>query len=420
VSKFETAPIVIHNHTTSELIAVHVQDLNDAGQPMGPGPEAFATPVLMRSASGDRSIPVLGSWRTGQFRLTGEFANGDIYECDYLRPPADATVLGDHELIAVGTTAPRYRVMCHNDPRQTVFDISSIVSGRNWMSVLNGSTTLDALSIPGTHDTCSLWGGDMVQCQTTGLRDQLDAGVRFIDIRCKHENNLFPIYHGIIWQHLYFDTGVLDVCTDFLGTNPNECIIMSIKSEGESNCTRSFADTFTWYVQNSSAQWYSGSSIPTLDQVRGRIVLFRRFGDALGRGIDASPWSDNATFDIDNNAALSVQDNYVVPTVCDMSKKWGHISALLDRSRDRTSPRWYINFTSGSSSGAYPNAVAKGCSPNVGMNDELKTYLRTNTTGIVGSVLMDFQEYPGCSSLVRSIYERNEPAPEHWTGAVTD
>jgi 1-phosphatidylinositol phosphodiesterase len=64
---------------------------------------------------------------------------------------------------------------------------------------------------------------------------------------------------------------------------------------------------------------------------------------------------------------FEVQDQYQVPTILVFSidPKWNAISTLLDRAKSDLSDTWYINFVSGTSSGAYPNAVADRINPRV-------------------------------------------------------
>ena len=52
--------------------------------------------------------------------------------------------------------------------------------------------------------------------------------------------------------------------------------------------------------QNISGFFYFDDRIPTLGEVRGKIVVVRRF-DLDGsdpRGLTAKPWADNATFNV--------------------------------------------------------------------------------------------------------------------------
>ena len=271
-------------------------------------------------------------------------------------------------------------------------------STESWMTALPDTRLLSQMSIPGTHDTCALLGGDLFECQTMPLMDQLNAGIRFIDIRCRHIGDVFAIHHDRVYQGIEFGEGVRDVCLRFLEEHPGECIIMSVKEEYQpAHNTRSFEATFDWYLEGNRNRWYLGNTVPALGDVRGKIVLFRRFSaTAPVLGIDASRWPDDVTFAINNSAHLKVQDEYVVPTVFAIPKKWDKIKVLLDEAGSATDDRWYVNFSSGTSggAGAYPYTVAKGSPGITGENDHLHVYLSTPPAGKVGTILMDFPEYP--------------------------
>ena len=62
-------------------------------------------------------------------------------------------------------------------------DGSAQVYHQAWMSHVPSNFKLSYLSLPGTHDTMSRTGGDAVQTQSMDLQNQLDAGIRVLDIR---------------------------------------------------------------------------------------------------------------------------------------------------------------------------------------------------------------------------------------------
>ncbi|WP_233498140.1 phosphatidylinositol-specific phospholipase C domain-containing protein, partial [Listeria innocua] len=94
--------------------------------------------------------------------------------------------------------------------------IKNSVTTKQWMSALPDTTNLASLSIPGTHDTMS-YNGDMTwtltkplaRTQKMSLYQQLEAGIRYIDIRAK--DNL-KIYHGPIYLNASL-SGVLETIT---------------------------------------------------------------------------------------------------------------------------------------------------------------------------------------------------------------
>lgn len=220
----------------------------------------------------------------------------------------------------------------------------------NWMNELPGGIEISEIDIPGTHDTCSFYGGDFVECQLMGLKEQLEAGIRFVDIRCKHKEDKFAIFHGNISQKQNFEEDVRNVCQEFLKLHPSECIIMSIKQEGkDAKCTRIFEETLDSYLNGHQIYWYLENRVPTLGEVRGKIVLLRRYEpSARLLGIDISPWEDNTTFWDKPGSAIDfyVQDNWKV--FSNRDEKWDAIKNALNYANKRKSKEEIVlNFASG-------------------------------------------------------------------------
>jgi len=261
----------------------------------------------------------------------------------------------------------------------------------SWMSYVPDATPINQLSIPGTHDSGARHEpvSGTAKTQDLTIIEQLEAGVRFLDIRCRHYQDAFVIHHGAIYQHLNFDD-VLHACKQFLTANPSETIVMSIKQEhtAEGN-TRTFPEEFQRYVNKDQALWYLSPGIPTMGDVRGKIVLFKRFGSPEVQGIDAShDWADKATFTIQNNDyRLRVQDEY---EVSNNNTKIQRISSLFQESlqADGSQPTLYVNFASGYRKilGLIPNI------PDVAnvVNPWLSNYFNTAQAGRYGIIPMDF------------------------------
>jgi 1-phosphatidylinositol phosphodiesterase len=274
-------------------------------------------------------------------------------------------------------------------------------AGNNWMSTLDGTLPLSQFSIPGTHDSGATVEpiSGTAKAQNLSIGDQLNAGIRFLDVRCRHINNAFAIHHGQVYQNLNFDD-VLNATFGFLNSNPNETVIMSVKQEyTDSGDTRSFEDTFDAYVAQNPTKWLLTSSIPTLSAARGKIVLFRRFGASrTPKGIDASNWPDDTSFSTDST--LRVQDHY---NVSNNDTKWGYIQAVLNEAYYGGPNTLYVNFSSGVQSIiGIPNIT--GVSNNI--NPRVATYFSTHTSGRFGALLMDFADATKASA----IYATNAPA----------
>jgi 1-phosphatidylinositol phosphodiesterase len=268
------------------------------------------------------------------------------------------------------------------------------VSGNNWMSALDDQLMLSQLTIPGTHDAMAQYEpvSGTARCQNLGLGDQLRAGVRFIDIRCRHLNDSFVIHHDLVYQHANFDD-VIGAVAGFLNDNPSETVIMSVKEEyTASGNTRSFEQTFNAYVAKNPRLWNLASGIGTLGNARGKITLLRRFKGAA-QGIDASVWSDNTTFTV---GSLRVQDNYKISST---GNKWSQVSSLLDEARNGDQSTLYVDFASGTQSFVgVPNIP----SVSGAINPKLSSYF-TNVSGRYGIVAMDFVD----SGRAAQIYNAN-------------
>lgn len=260
----------------------------------------------------------------------------------------------------------------------------------SWMSGLQDNISISKISIPGTHDSGARVDAPVVtgtaKTQDLSIAEQLNAGVRFLDIRCRHIDNSFTIHHGPIYQNLNFDD-VLNACYAFLESHPSETIIMSVKEEHDpSNTTRSFEKTFDSYVQKNPSKWNLGTNIPTLGEVRGKIRLLRRFSAETAKGINATAWADNTTFEINNpGASLKVQDYYKVTNNDD---KWNGVSSLLNEAKNSNNERLFINFTSGYKPGIFGIPSIPTVSNNI--NPKLKAFFQANTHGSYGTMPIDF------------------------------
>ncbi len=270
-------------------------------------------------------------------------------------------------------------------------------SDPGWMAEQDDTTLLSALSVPGTHDSGARFepAPGIARTQTLTIAEQLDAGVRYLDIRCRHFEDAFLIYHGSIDQNQSYDE-VLATLTTFLAEHPTETIIASVKEESlPQNNTRTFAQTFDSYLDQNPNLWYLGDRIPELGEVRGKIVLLRRFDTPRTTlGLDASPWLDSTTFSVSGAAAMRIQDAYMV-TSNDM--KWAAITALLDEAKAEPPATLFLDYTSG-----YQTMNALPSIPIVAddINARLDAYLATGS-GHLGVLVMDHLTADRAAAVVR-------------------
>lgn len=272
----------------------------------------------------------------------------------------------------------------------------------DWLSFLSDDKLLSQITIPGSHDSGAARDFVYSQTQTLSISRQLSIGVRVLDIRCRlnsAETGL-SIYHGVISQNLTFDE-VLKACEDFLAAHPDETILMSIKEE-EENDSR-FERIVRSYLTKNPSLWYTKNSLPTLGEVRGKIVLLRRFSANGELGINlADGFSDNTSFSLNNGVSCRIQDYYEVELGTD--EKWKQIETLLRYANSSAGKKVLcINFTSGYISTLFGLPNITGVSDVI--NPQLLTTFSQASFGHYGLILSDFVS----SELAEAIFRTNFP-----------
>lgn len=202
---------------------------------------------------------------------------------------------------------------------------SSYVDGPCWMSHVDDDKYLDELSIPGTHDsgTCSVDNdtepqSSQVKCQQDYIPTQLLEGIRYFDIRLGKGNDP-GICHGDFYlfkkdgYYLHL-SDVIGYFKTFLSENPREALIM-LASRGNDEATDDSVTTaFAKVMADNPDLFYTSSHVPTLGEVRGKIVLLRRFGldgnsvDGHTWGLDLTEWDDKIKVHSDSTTMCLVQD----------------------------------------------------------------------------------------------------------------
>lgn len=283
-----------------------------------------------------------------------------------------------------------------------------------WMRWVPDSVPISLLSIPSSHDSMARIGGPLAITQSLALADQLEAGIRALDIRARHVGDRFNIYHGIVDQGFTFED-VLNSCNAFLALNPTETIFIDLSANGvpaAKDCTREFHETFKWYRDESGLGGrilnlpYSRSrdfDMP-LGEVRGKIVIIVNFAcitcGLIGGDIDGNDYSDmNTYFDID--------------------KKWKSIvdhAFIIDAGDAGT---MYGNSSTGYSDngGLFPIDVATGILGYEGIPSRLQKFLfNGNQKRTVGMFWMDF---PG-PALIGTIIAHNLKFTTNLTAVAGD
>lgn len=320
-------------------------------------------------------------------------------------------------------------------PEATVDDF---ITHSSWMSGIPDNARVTTLSIPGTHDSCSIEGPlGFAKTQNLDLADQLNAGIRFLDIRLAHyQDNLFAHHNAVHMEKSYAE--ILDICSDFLTKNPTEAVFMSVKEEGRFDSalgrfapseafgkfrrdpvnwvirTDSFEEAFkvrTWqHIKDPSLFYNFPAPRPdggpaaidhaltpktTLGEIRGKIVLIRRFDGARHIGSDFTDWPKNQHFKSNADLAYSVEDCYLNPGE---ENKYDCIVAHIEEARKGDPSDLYITFASavGMRAARYSKII----------NKYLNVYLAGLPRGRVGIVVMDYFELP--RQLVSNVIKINQ------------
>lgn len=247
----------------------------------------------------------------------------------------------------------------------------AVKSQREWMKNIDGSTPISAINIPGTHDACTAnvegsWNesDNHVACQKYFIREQLEVGVRAFDLRMLYKDikDKDGNDEGLVMLHgssafvchtedtnknaenLKFEE-VMAYYKDYLTEHPSETIIVTFKHDSDDNfdeTVNEFKNVLAKYnktdkdgnivydengkpINTLMFDWDTlpeDQSVPTLDQVRGKVVGFSRMSGATGGiyGPDLSGWdkkydpgkSSNAQIISveDTTPKVYVQDNY--------------------------------------------------------------------------------------------------------------
>jgi 1-phosphatidylinositol phosphodiesterase len=227
-------------------------------------------------------------------------------------------------------------------------DGSNRTSHPDWMAWLPDDVSVADVTLPGTHDTATEAASVFSRTQAYTVAEQLDAGIRLLDVRCRHIQDVFTLHHGAEYLGLTFGGGAVEPCRDFLAAHPTETIFMRIKEEhDEEDTTRSFRKTFEEYrnVHYPGVFWDPGDEgeehgVPALGEVRGKIVVLQNFdGEGQHYGLD---WGN-----------FQIQDEYDVwDGFCDLhychEEKWDDVRATFDAADLRDSLTVTVNFLSGS------------------------------------------------------------------------
>jgi 1-phosphatidylinositol phosphodiesterase len=314
----------------------------------------------------------------------------------------------------------------------------------DWMCFLPDDIPVSSMSIPGTHDSAafmSTW--PFVSTQTLTTTQQLDAGIRYFDLRCGIVKDEVQMVHGRAVLGLKLSDLLMSMYL-FLLKHPKEAIIIQLKQDRKDEAsTRPFSQLVLDLMHQQAKYWRLETTTPTLGELRGRIQLLRRFTTFQHQryitGIDLSHWPDNPPLPFTIRTLvgvhLTIQDHYSSTTPESLpnlvAKKGGDVASMLMRASRDTEPwHWYINFSSAFEFNIYyqipPKDIAIGGYSVFrwveGINLRLCNFLKARLADVdepqrFGVVVMDFVEKPA-TDLVKTVIEANFVVPQKRRGGM--
>lgn len=300
------------------------------------------------------------------------------------------------------------------------------VTPENWMAGLDDATLVRDMSIPGSHESCALYGGGLSQCQSLTILQQLNRGVRFFDIRCVNAHggpaferpDDFPIYHGGLTELIWFSS-VQDQCATFLAQHPSETILMNVQLAQPGNLSNrpesEFEPKFLKAIHPYAAHWSFPDWSPpnrvwTLGNCRSQIILIRSGWPAStlpgGNGLEWNGYaingtSYNAVFETQNHWENETGNPQSTPNKVNEVKRYLELAAQGTTGADRI----YLNFLSWAA-GAYVGTAAEA------VNNQILPYVQsgmTNTTGRLGVLALDFVGNTGWNGCLEEAIIRRNP-----------
>lgn len=238
----------------------------------------------------------------------------------------------------------------------------------------------------------------------------------------------------------------------FLNENPTEALIMLVSRGNDEATDESVTTAFAKVMADNPDLFYTSSRVPTLGEVRGKIILLRRFrldGDSVSGhtwGLDLTEWddkikahSDSATMCLVQDARgfeaagetgdkepyctkVYAQDKYKLTGTDKLSWVDNALKETTGRTRNKVDVVdddganvpvqercWSINYTSctGLSHGGNPFTSARVVnehlykSPYINPSDNKDT--KSDYLKHIGIIASDFVD----AALARSIYQRN-------------
>nr|XP_040020808.1 1-phosphatidylinositol phosphodiesterase-like [Gasterosteus aculeatus aculeatus] len=280
-----------------------------------------------------------------------------------------------HQCLLFYYTLLSVTFLCHGKDRSFNDDGNLILPGSYnipWMAGIEDFRTLSLISIPGSHDSMALHGGPEAKCQAWSLKDQLRAGIRFLDLKVFGLGNTLYVMHGVTYQHSTLKD-VLDTVRAFLSEFNSEAVLIRVQPESfEKNTVNEMVQSLIGDDRN---VWVS-PGMPNMGQVRGKIVFLQRSTFTLG-----IPFIDTNGQSNEKVSSIKDKDSRIMTQLNQATEACGGDNAV-------------VTYTSGSGLGTFwgmfltPKRVAERINP--WLNQYLRQFYPNQPRPCKGVIAMDF------------------------------
>ncbi|KAJ4931455.1 hypothetical protein JOQ06_025750 [Pogonophryne albipinna] len=279
-------------------------------------------------------------------------------------------------------------VFCHGNDQFFNDDANLILPGSYnipWMAGVEDFRTLSLLTFPGAHDSMALYGGPEAEHQAWSLKDQLRAGIRFLDLKVFGLGNTLYVMHGVMYQHSTL-RDVIDTVQAFLSEFKTEAVLIRVQPESfEKKTVNEMVQSL---IGNDQNVWVN-TAMPNMGQVRGKIVFLQKSTFTLGIPlIDTDGKHYNEVSDVKNKDKMISKQLNQATEACG-----GDNAILTDSTGTGFGTFWGMFLT--------PKRVAEKVNP--WLNQYLRQFYPNQPRPCFGIIAMDF---PGID-LIQTVINLN-------------
>lgn len=223
----------------------------------------------------------------------------------------------------------------------------------DWMGALSEkqrNLPMSHIYIPATHDsgtsTTSAISAPKAKTQDLTIMEQLEHGIRLFDIRVKVRSHFrgdpfLIIAHGIADMEISY-ADVLNNFKTFLDRHPRESIIMLCNQEEKHASETDFAGLMEQANSRYPGLFHPGSSIPSINEAQGTVVLLRRYPGSGGISLVDWPNDNRGIYEGYMNGQTFYTQDY---SQADLDEKQQHVREAFHYAAVPHRP-WLLNFNS--------------------------------------------------------------------------